>query len=78
MHAKKNIPTFEDSVDRLEAIIEAMEKGDTPLAELVARFEEGSKLLKHCQAQLEEAELKIEKHNIKNGKIEPSDERQED
>ena len=78
MHAKKNIPTFEDSVDRLEAIIEAMEKGDTPLAELVARFEEGSKLLKHCQAQLEEAELKIEKHNIKNGKIEPSNERQED
>ena len=78
MPDKKTQPTFEDSVDRLETIIEAMEKGDTPLAELVAKFEEGSKLLKHCQAQLEEAELKIKQHNIKNGKIEPSDEREED
>ncbi len=74
MPTKKNKPTFEDSVVRLEAIIEAMEKGDTPLAELVAKFEEGSKLLKDCQAQLEEAELKIEQHNIKKGKIEPSEE----
>lgn len=74
MPTNKNKPTFEDSVIRLEAIIEAMEKGDTPLAELVAKFEEGSKLLKDCQAQLEEAELKIEQHNNKKGKIEPSEE----
>ena len=74
MPTNKNKPTFEDSVIRLEAIIEAMEKGDTPLAELVAKFEEGSKLLKDCQAQLEEAELKIEQHNIKKRKIEPSEE----
>ena len=73
MPTKKNKPTFEDSVARLEALIEAMEKGDTPLAELVAQFEEGSKLLKDCQAQLTEAELKIEHHNTKNAKIEPFD-----
>ena len=78
MPTKKNKPTFENSVARLEALIEAMENGDTPLADLVAKFEEGSKLLKHCQAQLEEAELKIEQHNIKNGKIEPSGKRKED
>ena len=78
MPTKKNKPTFENSVARLEALIEAMENGDTPLADLVAKFEEGSKLLKHCQAQLEEAELKIEQHNIKNGKIKPSDGRKED
>ncbi len=71
MPTKKNKPTFEDSVARLEALIEAMENGDTPLAELVAQFEEGSKLLKDCQAQLTEAELKIEQHNTKNAKIEP-------
>ena len=71
MPTKKNKPTFEDSVARLEALIEAMENGDTPLAELVAQFEEGSKILKDCQAQLTEAELKIEQHNTKNAKIEP-------
>ena len=68
MPTKKNKPTFEDSVSRLEALIEAMEKGDTPLADLVAKFEEGSKLLKHCQAQLKEAELKIDQTNVKNEK----------
>ena len=73
MPTKKNKPTFEDSVARLEALIEAMENGDTPLADLVAKFEEGSKLLKNCQAQLTEAELKIKQHNIENTKIEPFD-----
>ena len=68
MPTKKNKTTFEDSVSRLEALIEAMEKGDTPLADLVAKFEEGSKLLKHCQAQLKEAELKIDQTNVKNEK----------
>ena len=71
MPTKKNKPPFEDSVARLEALIEAMENGDTPLADLVAKFEEGSKLLKDCQDQLTEAELKIKQHNIKNAKIEP-------
>jgi len=78
MPTKKNKPTFEDSVARLESLIEAMENGDTPLADLVAKFEEGSKLLKDCQAQLTEAELKIKQHNIKNTKIEPFDELEEE
>jgi exodeoxyribonuclease VII small subunit len=30
------------------------------LADLLAKFEEGSKLLKACEARLKEAELKIE------------------
>ncbi|MDQ8193468.1 exodeoxyribonuclease VII small subunit [Coraliomargarita sp. SDUM461004] len=70
MPAKKEEPTFEQSVERLEALIAAMENGDTPLADLVAKFEEGSKLLKQCQVQLKEAELKIEKLNIKTGQLE--------
>jgi exodeoxyribonuclease VII small subunit len=74
MPTKRNKPTFEDSVARLESLIEAMENGDTPLADLVAKFEEGSKLLKDCQAQLTEAEIKIKQHNIGNAKIEPIDE----
>ena len=53
-------------------------QNDTPLADLVAKFEEGSKLLKDCQAQLTEAEIKIKQHNIKNSKIEPLNELEEE
>lgn len=70
MPAKPEEPTFEASVERLEALIEAMERGDIPLADLVAKFEEGSKLLKHCQTQLKDAELKIEQLNLKTGQLE--------
>ena len=78
MPAKKEAPTFEKSVERLEGLIQAMENGDTPLADLVAKFEEGSKLLNHCQAQLKEAELKIEQLNLKNGELENFDDSSED
>ena len=78
MPAKKEDPTFEESVERLEALIQAMENGDTPLADLVSKFEEGSKLLKHCQAQLKEAELKIEQLNLKTGELEAFDDADEE
>jgi len=52
--------SFESALARLEAIVESMESGEVPLAELLAKFEEGNKLLKHCEARLKEAELKIE------------------
>ena len=45
---------------RLEAIVEAMESGEVPLAELLARFEEGGRLLSLCEQRLKAAELKIE------------------
>jgi exodeoxyribonuclease VII small subunit len=38
-----------------------MEQGEVPLAELLAKYEEGSKLLKVCESRLKDAELKIEK-----------------
>jgi len=52
--------SFESALAKLEAIVESMESGEVPLAELLAKFEEGNKLLKHCEARLKEAELKIE------------------
>ncbi len=45
---------------RLESIVESMESGEVPLAELLARFEEGTQLLKVCEGRLKDAELKIE------------------
>ena len=37
--------TFETALERLECLIESMENGDTPLADLVKKFEEGSTLI---------------------------------
>ena len=62
--------SFENALERLENILESMESGDTPLADLVAKFEEGSNLLKVCQSKLKEAELKIEKLNVSTGEVE--------
>ena len=78
MPIKKEALTFEKSVERLEGLIKAMEDGNTPLADLVAKFEEGSKLLNNCQAQLKEAELKIEQLNLKTGELENFDDSKKD
>jgi exodeoxyribonuclease VII small subunit len=53
--------SFETALTKLEAIVDAMEQGEVPLAELLAKYEEGTKLLKICEGRLKEAELKIEK-----------------
>lgn len=45
---------------KLEGIVEAMESDDLPLETLLARYEEGSRLVKICREKLSEAELKIQ------------------
>lgn len=52
--------SFENALTQLETIVESMESGDVPLADLLAKFEEGNKLLKVCESRLKDAELKIE------------------
>ena len=56
----KESPPFEEALKKLEGIVEAMEGSDLPLETLLARFEEGTRLVKICQAKLEEAEVKIQ------------------
>jgi exodeoxyribonuclease VII small subunit len=51
---------FEDALKKLEGVVEAMESGDLPLETLLARYEEGTRLVKICQEKLAEAELKIQ------------------
>ena len=53
--------TFEESLKRLEEITKKLEAGNISLDESVALFEEGSKLKKHCETLLKEAQLKVEK-----------------
>ena len=53
--------SFEAALGKLENIVDSMEQGEVPLAELLGKYEDGTKLLKICEARLKEAELKIEK-----------------
>jgi len=52
--------SFEIALGKLESIVESMESGEVPLAELLAKFEEGTHLLKVCETRLKNAEMKIE------------------
>lgn len=56
--AKASLP-FEEALQKLEAVVEAMESDDLPLETLIQRYEEGVKLAQACQAKLAEADLKI-------------------
>ena len=57
---KSNKLTFENALTKLETIVDSMEQGEVPLAELLGKYEEGTRLLKICESRLKEAELKIE------------------
>lgn len=53
--------TFEESMQRLEQIVRAMERGDVPLDESLKLFQEGTALVERCGKLLDEAELQIKK-----------------
>ena len=58
---KKDTVNFETSLKKLEKIIEKLEDGDISLEDSVKSFEEGIGLVKECQKQLSQAELKVKK-----------------
>ncbi len=50
---------FEQSLARLEEVAQLLERGDLPLEEGLALFEEGVTLSRHCQDRLDAAEKRI-------------------
>ena len=56
---KKSDISFEDAVEKLESIVEEMESDELPLDKLLVRYEEGAKLVKACEEQLQSAESRI-------------------
>ena len=58
---KKDTVNFETSMKKLEKIIEKLEDGEISLEDSVKSFEEGIGLVKECQKQLSQAELKVKK-----------------
>lgn len=53
--------TFEESMQRLEQIVRAMERGDVALEESLKLFQEGTELIRSCNQLLDEAQLQVKK-----------------
>ena len=58
MAAKKSYP-FEQSLEKLEQLVERMEQGDLTLEDSLKTFEQGIKLTRECQQALARAEQKV-------------------
>lgn len=70
----KDSPVFEESLKRLEEIVEQLEEGEVPLEQALKLFEEGKKLGAKCGKQLTELEkkaLKIIDRGEKDVTLEP-------
>ncbi len=55
----KKTLSFEESMQRLEEIVRLLERGDVPLEESLALFEEASGLISQCSKLLDSAEQKV-------------------
>lgn len=65
------MPKFEDCLQRLETIVNELEKGDVSLDRALELFDEGMKLSGSCRKELEEAEGKVEILMRRGGKLQP-------
>jgi len=63
------LPKFEESLQRLEKIVDELEKGSVPLEQALKLFEEGVRLSNTCRKELEEAEGRVEILLKQNGKL---------
>ena len=53
------LSSFEDSLAKLEKIVEQMESGDLKLEDSLKLFEQGMKLTAECNQRLNEIEKKV-------------------
>jgi exodeoxyribonuclease VII small subunit len=53
--------SFEDALQRLEAIVSKLESGQAPLEESIKLYEEGALLKAHCENRLRAAQLRVDK-----------------
>ena len=54
-------PSFEEALERLEAVVQDLEGGELTLEESLARYEEGVRLSQRLTRTLDEAEKRIER-----------------
>jgi exodeoxyribonuclease VII small subunit len=54
------MPSFEEQLKTLETVVERLEKGDLPLEESLALFEQGVSLSDSCKKELDAAEGRVQ------------------
>lgn len=59
--------SFEESMNRLETIVNELESNEKPLDETIALFEEGLKLVKNCDETLKKFETRVDQLVKDNG-----------
>ena len=61
--------SFEESLEKLEEIVEKLEKGDVPLDDAIDEFSQAMELVKICNTKLNTAEEAIAKIVKDNGDL---------
>jgi exodeoxyribonuclease VII small subunit len=56
--------SFEQALKQLETIVDKLERGDVPLEDSIALYEQGEALKKRCGTLLTAAEDKVEKIRV--------------
>lgn len=59
--------SFEDTLDRLEEIVERLEDDPPPLDEALDAYEEGVALANDCLSRLDDAEQQVSELSIEDG-----------
>jgi exodeoxyribonuclease VII small subunit len=54
------MPSFEESLKRLETVVDQLEKGELSLEDSLKLFEEGTQLTASCKQELDAAEGKVQ------------------
>jgi exodeoxyribonuclease VII small subunit len=60
--------SFEEALAALEAVVGQLERGDVALEQSIALYERGAALKAHCAEKLREAEEKVEKIRLAEGR----------
>ena len=60
--------TFEDAMNELENLVNALDKGDISLDQAISAYDRGSKLKDHCEKKLNEAKMKVETIQLSDNK----------
>lgn len=56
---KKSTQTFEEQLLRIEQIVDLLDRGETPIEDMMALYEEGMQLLQSARGYLQTTEQKI-------------------
>ena len=70
MSHQDNLPELEVSLNEINQLITAMEKGSLSLDQSLHHFERGVTLIKHCQKIISDAEQKVQLLLQQNGQTE--------